>query len=250
VEAAHRWVGSLRSAFACLNIGADFGNRTPTGGFTEAGLRWLAGRSRRRVLNDVHGVMVFEAEPTPSFASLGPMTAVVGKAGERVVEMVRAAARLDVSMTEQQQLAYDLYSASFSEGSADARFLMLMMAVETLLEPQDRSEAVAAHVDGLISATRSSTLPQQEIDSIVGSLNLLYSESIGRAGRRLAQSLGDRRYDEEPPAEFFRRCYDIRSQLVHGHHPRPPQSEVNRRAANLEVFVSHLLAGDLLERAP
>ncbi|MGH3004423.1 MAG: hypothetical protein ACRDOS_00665 [Gaiellaceae bacterium] len=47
-------------------------------------------------------------------------------------------------MTEQQQLAFDLYSASFSEESADARFL-LMMAVETLLEPQKRSEAVAAH---------------------------------------------------------------------------------------------------------
>jgi hypothetical protein len=244
-EAARRWVARLQSAFARLNIGADFGGRAPTGGFTDAGLRWLEETTGEgRVLNDVHGVMVFESAPPPKFAATG-VAAVVGKPGERVVKMVQAAARLNIVMTEREQLAYDLYSASFSESSADARFVMLMMAAETLIESQPRSEAVAEHVRELIAATKTSSLGRDEIESIVGSLTWLYGESIGQAGRRLAQSLGDRRYADEEPPRFFTRCYDLRSKLVHGHHPRPDRGEVDQRAAALEVFVSDLLAGRL-----
>lgn len=94
-EAARRWVARLQSAFARLNIGADFGGRSPTGVFTDAGLRWLEEMTGEgRMLNDVHGIMVFESEPPPKFAASG-VTAVVGKPGERVVEMVQAAARLN-----------------------------------------------------------------------------------------------------------------------------------------------------------
>jgi len=244
-EAAGRWVARLQSAFARLNIGADFGGRAPTGVFTDAGLRWLEEMTGEgRVLNDVHGIMVFESEPLPKFASTG-VTAVVGKPGDRVVEMVQAAARLNIAMTERERLAYDLYSASFSESSADARFVTLMMAAETLIEPQPRSEAVAAHVRELVSATQTSSLRREEVESVVGSLRWLYNESVGQAGRRLAQSLGDRRYADEEPQRFFTRCYDLRSKLVHGQYPRPERGDVDQRAATLEVFVSDLLAGRL-----
>ena len=244
-EAAGRWVARLQSAFARLNIGADFGGRAPTGVFTDAGLRWLEEMTGEgRVLNDVHGIMVFESEPLPKFASTG-VTAVVGKPGDRVVEMVQAAARLNIAMTERERLAYDLYSASFSESSADARFVTLMTAAETLIEPQPRSEAVAAHVRELVSATQTSSLRREEVESVVGSLRWLYNESVGQAGRRLAQSLGDRRYADEEPQRFFTRCYDLRSKLVHGQYPRPERGDVDQRAATLEVFVSDLLAGRL-----
>jgi hypothetical protein len=244
-EAARRWVARLQSAFARLNIGADFGGRAPTGVFTDAGLRWLEETTgERRMLNDVHGIMVFKSEPPPKFAATGA-TVVVGKPGERLVEMVQAAASLNIAMTEREQLAYNLYSASFSEESADARFVMLMMAAETLIEPQPRSEAVAAHVCELISATETSPLRREEIESIVGSLKWLYSESISQAGRRLAQSFGERRYADEEPRRFFTRCYELRSKLVHGQHPRPERGEVDQRAAALEVFVGDVLAGRL-----
>lgn len=244
-EAARRWVALLQSAFARLNIGADFGGRAPKGAFTDAGLQWLEEMTGEgRFLNDVHGIMVFESKPLPKFAATS-VKGVVGKPGQRVVEMVQAAARLNIAMTEREQLAYDLYSASFSESSADARFVMLMMAAETLIEPQPRSEAVAAHVRGLISATESASLRREEIESIVGSLQWLYNESISQAGRRLAQSLGDRRYADEEPRRFFTRCYDLRSKLVHGEHPRSERGDVDQRAAALEVFVSDLLAGRL-----
>jgi hypothetical protein len=242
---ARRWVVWLKAAFARLKIGANFGGRGPSGVLTNAGLLWLEETHGRRVLNDVHGVMVFEAEPEPLFMKTS-VQAVVGKPGDQVLEMTRAAARLNVAMSRREQLAYDLYSASFSEGSADARFLMLMTSIETLLEPQPRSEHVREHINGLIEATRRSSLPRGEIDSINGSLRWLHRESIGQAGRRLAQSLGDRRYGhDESPAPFFQRCYQMRSDLTHGREPRPTWGDVNQLAAPLEVFVGDLLAGAL-----
>ncbi|MEV5301297.1 hypothetical protein [Amycolatopsis methanolica] len=44
--------------------------------------------------------------------------------------VVESRARLN----EVQRLAYDLYAASFSESNADARFMMLMMALEALID--------------------------------------------------------------------------------------------------------------------
>jgi hypothetical protein len=71
-----------------------------------------------------------------------------------------------------------------------------------------------------------------------------------QAGRRLAESLGDRRYAEEEPRRFFTRCYDLRSKLVPGYHPRPERGEVDALAATLESFVSDLLAGALRDESP
>jgi hypothetical protein len=122
---------------------------------------------------------------------------------------------------------------------------MLMMAVETLIEPARRSDAVRAHVEQLIALTKEADLPNAEKDSVVGSLNWLFDESISQAGRRLAARLGSRNYMGEPPAKFFTGCYDLRSRLVHGHYPRPVFGEVNARCAPLELFVSDLLPGEL-----
>jgi hypothetical protein len=83
---------------------------------------------------------------------------------------------------------------------------------------------------------------------MVGTLEWLKEESIGQAGRRLAAQLGERRYMDgnETPVQFFTRCYTLSSNLVHGHVPRPAESDVGSRAASLEVFVGHLISGELL----
>jgi hypothetical protein len=70
-------------------------------------------------------------------------------------------------------------------------------------------------------------------------------ESISQAGRRLAASLDGRIYVEQTPAEFFTSCYELRSRLVHGHYPRPAVEEVDATCAPPELFVGHLIAGEL-----
>ena len=109
-----------------------------------------------------------------------------------------------------------------------------------------RSEKVLAHVDQVIELTKTADLPRAEVKSLLGSLEWLRKESITRTGRTLARELDGRCYLGERPDKFFAKCYTIRSDLVHGNLPRPPLSDVQRRAEALRVFVGDLLGRELL----
>jgi hypothetical protein len=244
-QAGERWRDVLQRAFAQIRLGADLGGRGPTGVATHAGLEWLQGQFGQRVVNDVHGVMAFECEPWPRFVRT-EATADAQKNAENVWNAIAAAARVDTAVPLRERLAYEFYSASV-EAPADARFMLLVMAVETLLEPQPREAAVIEHVDRLVSDTKAASLSTDEINSIVGSLGWLRNESIGQAARRLArEKLGDRQYDGQSPAKFITRCYRLRSDLAHGNLPRPEWGEVNYAAGQLEGFVCDLLSAALL----
>jgi hypothetical protein len=99
----------------------------------------------------------------------------------------------------------------------------------------------------MINATEeSASLSAEEKRSLLGSLTWLKCESINQTGRKLASDrLGDRKYMEKKAPAFFSYCYGIRSRLVHGEHPLPTQQEIGSVVAQLEVFVSDLLSGDL-----
>ena len=97
----------------------------------------------------------------------------------------------------------------------------------------------------LISLTKESTLTENEINSLLGSLQYLRNDSISRSGRKLASKLEDRRYMEERAVEFFARCYKMRNDLVHGRYPRPSREEVAERAGPLMEFVADLLSLEL-----
>jgi hypothetical protein len=239
-EAAGKlWRSRLMRAFACIRVGADFGDRASHGMFSPAGLAAFSA-SGQRSLNDVHGLMIFECEPAPVFVGLGSLSVAVSSPHHRLVEAV-ATAQAAGRFSAAEEVAYDLFSASFSQTSADARFALLMMALEALLEPRLRSEEARAHVGRLIEFTKASGLPSSEIDSMIGAIKWLNSESIGQTGRRVARTLEPRTYAGESPATFFTRCYELRSRLMHGHHPLPTRQDVDQRAAGLEIFVADLL---------
>ena len=151
-------------------------------------------------------------------------------------------------MPPRDRLAYDLYSASLSMESVDSRFVTLVMAIEALLEPLPRERQVIAHVEHMIEATRDSSLPDEQIRSIVGTLGWLRKESIQQAGRRLVRErLGDRQYAGQSPGRFFTSCYKLRSDLVHGNEPRPPLAVVGEHIGVLDGFVGDLLSAELLD---
>ncbi len=252
-EAGELWRSILQVAFAKVRIAADFGDRSARGGgFTIAGLEWMRERSnvsvRSPILNDQLGITSFRRFPQPKFASLGsPTLSVTHKIADlqRAVEAAHEA--VAAQRPERERVAYDLFSASFFTRDSDVRFLLLMMACETLIELNDRNPRVREHVDVLIALTKEADLSRADTDSVVGTLRWLYKESIGQGGRRLASRLEPRRYMDETPAKFFTRCYTMRSALVHVHTERPSAVEVGRRAATLEVFVQHLLSGPLID---
>lgn len=246
LAAGQRYQDALVVALARQRVGADFGLRAPKGFFTDHGLSFLEQQLGQRVLNSVHGLMVFETEPRPRFALMkaDPLRGVNQGMFESAFS---AAASMKPQLSEREIVAFSLFNASFFRQSADSRFLLLMMAIEALLDLRPRSEAAQSHVDSLIKQTQTAALPQVDKDSMVGALRWLANESISQAGRNLTQArLGERTYKEMPASRFFTYCYGLRSALVHGSIPYPTFDEISSVVGQLESFVSDLLTAPVL----
>lgn len=248
LEAAKVWRSTTETAFAYMGISADFGDRAPKGEFTKEGLQWLEESigNGRRMLNDVHGTMVYESEPDPLFG-ISHIDVVQGIPADTTLDIMRVSHAKGLGNSLTEQLAYDLFSASFSQPAADARFLTLMMAIETLVNRQERSAAAIALVGDLTNAIRASGLDSSTIDSMSGAVRDLKYQSIGDACKDLARSLNGITYSGHAPNVFIKKCYGLRSALVHGQNPRPSREEVDLMAVTLEVFVGHLLSVKLGE---
>jgi hypothetical protein len=247
-SASDRYSNALMLTLARLRIGADFGDRAPKSAFTRAGLAMIEAQNGCRVLNDVHGIMFYESDPAPRFVSFGA-NLLRGMSQDHFEKVFSQALANPRQLSPRDRLALELFNASFFQKTSDSRFLMLVMATETLIEPGPRSLVAADHVETLIRLTEGSEiLSSEEKASLLGSLRWLRSESINQTGRKLAIArLGKRRYMEQSAPAFFSQCYSLRSRLVHGVHPFPTQAEVGNVVAQLEVFVSDLLSGELLE---
>lgn len=239
--ACDRWVSYLKTGFAGAAIGADFFTRAPGGGWTKYAIEAMEVETAKRILSDENDPLVFEAEPAPLFASVGPITARKGIPAGRVLNQIEHAVTAGVTMDASQRVAYELYSISFGLQSPDARFVMLVTAVEALIEQRPKSSGVCDLVADFKQRVRDAQIPDDERKSLLTALGLLELESINKAGKGVAAKLSSSYYSEAPDV-FFSRCYRIRSDIVHGNMPRPSIEEVQIRAANLEIFVGHLLS--------
>jgi hypothetical protein len=206
----------------------------------------LEEQSGFRVLNDVHGLMLYESEPPPHFAKLDAR-ALRGVSQKHFEQVFARALEEAEALTEKEQLALELFNASFFQQAVEPRFIMLVMAIEALLDLPPRSAAAVAHVESMMQLTQqSASLTPDEKTSLLGSLKWLKCESINQAGRRIATDrLGARRYMDKEAPTFFSYCYHIRSRLVHGTHPLPTREEVGSAVGQLEVFVSDMVSGSL-----
>lgn len=240
-----RWRDIVSRALARLHLAADFGERSPYGQMSKAGERVRRQALGRPVKSDVPGVTTFYSDPRMTFIH-SDAEGCRRPSREQSAAVFEAAIELDSPLKPVERLAFDLYSGSFFQPSSDARLLMLMMAIESLLDLQPRSAEAQVHVQSLLDATTRARLAGPERQSLIGSLSWLMNESIGQAGRRLMKRLEPRRYGGLKPSAFFTQCYSLRSALVHGHVPRPSREEVDLGAAQLEMLVGHLLSGDLL----
>lgn len=235
---------ALTLALAYCRIGADFGDRVGRGGFTKIGLSMLEQHSSTRVLNEVHGLIVYATNPPPSFAMLGPLTLILESSAEKFANAFARASASGYKLSNRERLSYSLFSSSFFHQSQEARLLFLVMSIEVLLDLQQRSPQVIEHIEFLIDQTqKAQNLPPSEKNSLIGAINWLHWESIRQGSRRLINTkLNGNIYDNRPAPDFFLDCYDLRSALVHGSQPYPNKDEVGKAAANLEVLVADLLS--------
>ena len=247
-EQGEAWQDAVMIGFASQRIGADLGVRAPLqGGMTEAGFDIMRaaieaeGHGPVQLFNERSGVQVYATEP-PACFYLGHATSVMGRPSTAVVNAIRSAHTADVRLSDSYKLAYDLFSASYTEAPADARFLMLAMALETIIVQHERSAAAQAVLDEIIEHVRQAELDNGERRSLIGALReMKLRESVNQAGKRLARTLGERTYGDRLPARFFQEVYELRSQLVHGHVPQPDHLRIGLEVSLLQQFVSDLL---------
>lgn len=226
-------------------LGIDFGDGKQRSGFTKAGLAMLQKQQGCSFRNDIHGIDVYEHIENLRFASFSAK-ATVGKHPPKLIDTFRREYLHRRQLTEKQVLASEIYASSFFDVSSRSRFITLVTAVEALLEPLKRSDKVEALVEELKATTQKSKVDEPTRESIIGSLERLRHQSIRQAGRTLADRLiHNEFFDGQSSADFFSRCYDLRSQILHRGTIEDDSVDIWHLANVMESFVARLLLAAL-----
>lgn len=196
-------------------VGIDFGDGKQRSGATKAGLAMLQKQHGCPVRNDIHGIDIYEHVEKLRFVNVHGEVK-LSKHPPKLVDTFQREYLHTRHLTEKQVLACEIYASSFFDVSPRSRFITLVTVVEALLEPLKRANEVEALVEEFKAKTRQSTIDQSTRDSIIGSLERLRHQSISQAGCALAGRLiPDKLFDRQSSADFFTRCNELRSQVLH-----------------------------------
>jgi hypothetical protein len=194
------------------------------------------------MITDVHGVTAY-SEEYPTFAMRLSATGIINaRASDLFADEINKFLENDNKIDNQKKLAMELMTLSFFESNPRSRFLALILAAESILTPCYRDVEVQALVDQLIKQTKASAINESDMNSILGSLNWLYKDSISTSLRKMAtRYLSGKSYDGMPSELFIKRCYDARSKLVHSGKVDESTYNIGTLAANLEVYMKDML---------
>jgi len=208
----------LRVASALFVLGFDVGRDLPLSGLGDAAKAKLEAELRRDgkfLVDDVHGLLVYEEQGEPVRCSMRGSLIVVQQSSIAHENVLAIASRS--ALTDKQSLACDLVSLAEHEGSDRGRFLILVTAMEVLAERQERAEGLRAVVERFVEEAQRSQAearPDEKdgYSSLLSGLRELCSESISWSIRDLA---GRSRPDDLDVRNLASRIYKCRSQLVH-----------------------------------
>lgn len=245
-EDGERWMSALAMGFVAELVPPDFESRRPRGGFAQPLLDQFNTEAAgvARVYGDQTGLLVVPEDPPPMWGRLEANAEAIRNASATAAA-IRRAYDEGLRPDERTMLAIDLYSAAETVAEdADARFVMLMFAVEAMIEVGQRSETQVAVLDALREdLSKAADIDPVDRREMREALAGLRRESISAAGRRLAATLAPRVYDNRSAVNFFRYAYTIRSKLVHGNfgERRPAVEQVRALHGPMLWFVRDLI---------
>ena len=224
--------------------GIDFGDGRQRSIYTKAGLALLEKEHGCPFRNDTHGVDVFEHVENLKFIHVD-MQATVQKHPENLVQTFQEEIDAERTITSKQELACELYASSWFDISYRSRFITLVTAVEALIEQHEHTSDVAEWVRSAKISLVQLSLSDDIAASVGGSLERLRYQSISLAGRELVKRLlPDTQIQGMDAEKFFKKCYNLRSEILHN--GAPPQDKDMLQAANeAEEFVAKLLLTSL-----
>lgn len=242
-DACRKWYSAMRVGLARRHAGADFfvNNRSDSDwdiSPTREGTEWGTGR---RVIENERRQLVYESEPSPSFAEALPGRAVKGLRTTWVADSAKAAARDGVLLGPKLDIACDLFGRSFDVEMPEARFVVLVTAAEALIEPAYRSPTVRDAATALLEKLDTLDLGDTDRKRLRSQVGQLKKESIKEAGARLFAEHLTSTVTDESPSLYFTACYDLRSRIVHGTPAVADEEEAASRAPGLEIVVGRLI---------
>lgn len=242
----------LQSALVLTSLydgyGVALAARMPTGFITAYGKEFLNNGRFDTVLDDSYGLTVFEASGRTGFAGVGEITASIAQPTTLFLERLRASLAIAPATESRLLIAYDLLANSRFESSSRARFLLLMMAVESLVKREMRSQEEIAVVESLISLVDNTVnLPAGARDALkAGVGQLRWRSSAGSCREYLLRAESAGVLSQAGAAERFGRYYVTRNKMVHDG-ITPDAVRLADDSGQLETMVRELLTA-LMER--
>jgi len=237
-------LASLRGAY-----GVSIQAQVPGGGVTNYGKKTLGAGRFDAIFDDAYGLTIFEDPGRAAFVRIGEMRLSIAARETAFVETWSAAATAAVRWDDRTLIGYDLYASSRFENSTRARFLLLIMAIEALVEQSRRSESEVALIERLLHTINDARLPTEQSAPLLSGVGMLKNVSISHACRsHLGRSIAARIVTDPEAAEHFTACYRIRGQIVHGG-ATPSASQLSDHSSRMETTVRELLMAAIEGRA-
>lgn len=207
--------GAVLWAAAKLGIGIDVGRDTPIGVATQYYKDQFAAAHGKVLLNDVHGITVYNDSIGSVFGSMSANPS-FGKSGDAFATTIAEAVNKNILLSAKEFIAFELYSHAQFERAQRTRLVLYVAAIESLLETNPRETKALAHVNHVIALTAAADIEPNEKRALLTSLEWLRSKSIGHSARALIRELVDEDiYGGKKAAAFFTDCYRMRSRIVH-----------------------------------
>lgn len=221
--------------------GVSLKPRIPPGFITEYGKKALGGDRFDVILDDEFGLCVYEEKGRTAFANVGTPQLLTSQPIDRFIESWQRANVQVTTPSGRLLTSYDLYANARFENSSRARFLLLVMSIESLVEQTPRTVAEQLAVDAAISAVQASGLSADEVGALTSGIAMLKNNSIAHSTKLYLTRAHEAGVLSVPESSLqFAKAYNIRSKLVHrGITPAP--SDLADRAAELERIAKELL---------
>lgn len=202
------------------------------------------------VIYDEHrfGLYVYPTEPARRFVhiAMGTPNVVVSIQESEVRDGVQPALLRQSGVWGQElNLAYDLVHAAFANGNPEAKFILMVTAVEALIPYRQRNDPeVVLLLDSLISRVEGCAIFDVHVRDVV--IRLLASDrndSVRSFGLKLTERLTGQ-YANLTPHKYFDHAYGKRSELAHGNIREAAilgSEALNQQFAELTRFVLDIL---------
>jgi hypothetical protein len=241
-KAGSEWLGWLTLGLADLMIGVDFRPAGPRSAMSDFFLDAMqTSDPARRHFREHSGVLVFQSDPPPIFHGLD-VAGVVPKRAEDLLERTLGAQARGARMSSELTLAYDVYASAMFQTSDEARFIVLMTAVEVLVPSRRRPDHLLTVIDELLERIKQSdSLAASEAETLANGIRTLKNESIRSSGRHLASRLTTRNYLGRPATDFWAYAYGLRSAASHGGATPQIVLKIREASPELQWFVRDLI---------